>query len=257
MPFQIDKTFVVRAPAQDVWAFLTDPRRVARCMPGAAITDQVDDKTFAGTLTVKVGPVSASYKGQLTFARLDLAARAAEIVAAGQDVRGKGGASMRLSSRLVERAAAETEVVASSEVNVTGILAQMGRGMVQDVGDQIFEKFTRAMRAELEAAPAAAAAAAASTVPASPGAGAAAAPAPAVPSGPGGAAPMLAAATAGAAPSHAAASPGPSEPALDVLSLGAGAASRAAARAVRRPQVWIALAILALVAAWLIARARP
>ncbi|HVI95343.1 MAG TPA: SRPBCC domain-containing protein, partial [Anaeromyxobacter sp.] len=61
MPFQIDKTFVVRAPAQAVWDFLTDPQRVARCMPGAAITEQIDDRTYAGTLTVKVGPVVASY----------------------------------------------------------------------------------------------------------------------------------------------------------------------------------------------------
>jgi uncharacterized protein len=253
MPFQIDKTFVVRASAPAVWEFLTDPRRVARCMPGAAITDQVDDKTYAGTLTVKVGPVAASYKGQLTFARLDAAGRAAEIVASGQDVRGKGGASMRLSSRLVERAPAETEVVASSEVNVTGILAQMGRGMVQDVGDQIFEKFTRAMRAELEAPGGAGVAASpAAAAPAATSDGAAAARGPAAPPAPGGAAPVLAAAPAGATASSA-----PAEPALDVLALGAGAASRAAARAVRRPQVWIALAILALVAAWLIVRARP
>lgn len=219
MPFQIDKTFVVRAPTADVWAFLTDPRRVARCMPGAALTDQLDDRTWTGTLMVKVGPVTASYKGQLTFARLDAQARAAEIVASGQETRGKGGASMKLASRLEERGPGETAVVASSEVNVTGILAQMGRGMVQDVGDQIFEKFTGAMRAELEA----------------PAPSAAAAPA-----------------TAEAVP----APPAASAPPLDVLSLGAGAASRAAGRTLRRPQVWIALAILALVAAWLVLRAR-
>jgi carbon monoxide dehydrogenase subunit G len=219
MPFQIDKTFVVRAPAQAVWDFLTDPRRVARCMPGAAITEQIDDRTYAGTLAVKVGPVVASYKGRMSFARLDAQERAAEIVASGQDVRGKGGASMRLTSRLSQRGPAETEVAASSEVNVTGLLAQMGRGMVQDVGDQIFAKFTEAMRAELEAPSAAAA-------PAAPGAGS---PARAPP--------------AAAAP-------------LDVLSLGAGAASRAAARSVRRPEVWIALAILVVLALWLFMRAR-
>jgi carbon monoxide dehydrogenase subunit G len=243
MPFQIDKTFVVRAPAQAVWEFLTDPRRVARCMPGAAITEQLDDKTWAGTLTVKVGPVAASYKGRMSFARLDAAARTAEISASGQDVRGKGGASMKLTSRVTERAPGETEVLASSELNVTGILAQMGRGMIQDVGDQIFERFTGAMRAELEG-PA--------------GAGAAPpAPAHAAAAGEGGA-PLRAAAPATAPTARAEAVSAPAaQPPLDVLSLGAGAAARAASRTMRRPVVWIALAVVVFLAFWLLGRARP
>ena len=147
---QIEKTFVVKASPSAVWGFLTDPHRVARCLPGAAITEQIDEQTYAGTITVKVGPVSASYKGRVRFEHLDAALRSAEIVASGQDIRGKGGADMRMRSRLVEKAPGETEVVATSEVNVTGILAQFGRGMIQDVSDQMFQKFTEAVRAELE-----------------------------------------------------------------------------------------------------------
>jgi len=209
---QIDKTFVVRAPAPAVWGFLTDPRRVARCMPGAAITDQVDDSTWAGTITVKVGPVLAAYKGRLSFARLDPSARTAEILASGQETKGKGGAQMRLSSHVAERAPGETEVTASSEINVTGILAQMGRGMIQDVGDQLFAKFTTAMRAELEAA-----------------------------------------APGGASIGAAGAEPRAAAPPVDVVSLGAGAAVRAAGRGLRRPGVWIPAAVLALfVVGWLV-----
>ena len=148
---QIEKVFVVKASPAAVWDFLTDPHRVARCLPGAAITEQIDEQTYAGTITVKVGPVAASYKGRVRFERLDAALRSAEIVASGQDVRGKGGADMRMRSRLVEKAPGQTEVVATSEVNVTGILAQFGRGMIQDVSDQMFQKFTEAVRAELEA----------------------------------------------------------------------------------------------------------
>jgi uncharacterized protein len=228
MPFTIDKTFVVRAPVARVWDFLTDPRRVARCMPGAAVTEQVDEKSYAGTLTVKVGPVTASYKGKMSFARLDAEARAAEIVASGQDVRGKGGASMRLSSRLSERAGEGTEVFASSEVNVTGILAQMGRGMIQDVGEQIFQKFTDAMRAELEP------------------------PVPAATPGPAEGAQAGAVEPGRAVAAAARAEPPPAQaPPLDVVSLGAGAAARAAGRTVRRPAFWIAAAALALIAIWL------
>jgi len=152
MALKIEKSFVIRAPLATVWEFLTDPHRVVRCLPGAAITEQVDERTWAGTITVKVGPVAASYKGKMRFERLDAAAHEAEIAASGQDIRGKGGADMRMKSRLAERSPRETEVAATSEVNVTGILAQLGRGMIQDVSDQMFEKFTTAMRADLESA---------------------------------------------------------------------------------------------------------
>lgn len=160
MAFEIVKTFVVRSSPEQVWTFLTDPEKVARCLPGAAITGRLDEKTWQGTINVKVGPVSSSYKGKVSFEKLDAAARTAEIVASGQDVRGKGGADLRLSSALLEKAPGETEVTTTSRVNITGILAQMGRGMVQDVSDQMFQIFSQRMRAELEgAAPAAAPAA--------------------------------------------------------------------------------------------------
>jgi len=158
MGFEIVKTFVVRSTPDQVWSFLTDPEKVARCLPGAAITGRLDDKTWQGTMTVKVGPVSSSYKGKVAFEKLDAASRTAEIVATGQDVRGRGGADLRLTSTLLQKAAGETEVTTTSRVNITGILAQMGRGMVQDVGDQMFQVFSQRVRAELEKAPAPAAA---------------------------------------------------------------------------------------------------
>ena len=75
MAFEVVKTFVVHAPTDTVWAFLTAPNRVARCLPGAAITSQVDDRTYPGTMTVKVGRVTTSYKGRVVFERLDAALR--------------------------------------------------------------------------------------------------------------------------------------------------------------------------------------
>jgi carbon monoxide dehydrogenase subunit G len=150
MAMEISKSFVVKASPEAAWNFLTDPVRVARCLPGAAITNQVDERTHAGTITVKVGPVTASYKGTMKFERLDADARTAEIVATGQDVRGKGGAQLRMTSTLVERAPGETEVTIKSDVNVMGLLAQLGRGMIQDVSDHMFATFVAAARAELE-----------------------------------------------------------------------------------------------------------
>src|SRR5262245_26703018 len=150
MAMEISKSFVVNAPADAVWSFLTDPARVARCLPGAAITNQIDEKSHAGTITVKAGPVAATYKGTMRFERLDPATRTAEIVAHGQDTRGKGGADMRMTSAVVERVPGETEVTITSQVNVMGILAQLGRGMIQDVSDQMFGTFVACARAELE-----------------------------------------------------------------------------------------------------------
>lgn len=149
---QIEQRFTVRAPKDAVWSFLTDPYRVAKCLPGAAVTEQVDGSMYAGTITVKVGPVSTSYRGTVRFERLDAEAGEAVLAATGQDVRGKGGAELRMTSRLTARGPSETEVAVLSEVAVTGILAQFGRGMIQDVSDQMFQQFTAAMRAQLEGA---------------------------------------------------------------------------------------------------------
>ena len=148
MALEISKTFTIDAPRAEVWKFLADPYRVAACLPGAAITEKVDDKNYLGTVSIKVGPVSASYKGKVRFETLDEESGTAEIVASGQDVKGKGGAEMRLKSQVVERAPRETEVTATSTVNITGILAQLARGMILVLSDQIFQKFTEAMRKE-------------------------------------------------------------------------------------------------------------
>ncbi len=147
---EITKTFTVKAAPDAVWAFLTNPQRVAQSLPGAAIGEQLDEKTYTGTMTVKVGPVSSSYKGKVIFQRLDPATRTAEIRATGQDVRGKGGADLQLTSSVRDLGGGQTEVTAVSQVNVSGLLAQMGRGMVQDVSDQIFQMFSDRMKAELE-----------------------------------------------------------------------------------------------------------
>jgi carbon monoxide dehydrogenase subunit G len=145
---EITKTFTIDAPKAEVWKFLADPYRVAACLPGAAITEKVDEKNYNGTITIKVGPVSASYKGKVRFEAMDEAAGTAEIVATGQDVKGKGGAEMRLKSRVVELDPGKTEVTATSAVLITGILAQLARGMIVVLSDQIFQRFTEAMRKE-------------------------------------------------------------------------------------------------------------
>ncbi len=147
---KIEQTFSIKAPPDRVWAFLTDPYQVASCLPGAAITEKVDDRTYRGTITVKVGPVTAGYKGTIRFERLDPERWEAEMVGQGQDVKGKGGAEMRMQSRLVPNGDA-TDVTVVSEVKISGLLAQMGRGMIESVSNQIFQQFATAMQQKLAA----------------------------------------------------------------------------------------------------------
>jgi uncharacterized protein len=251
MGMEISKSFVVKAPKAAVWDFLTDPYKVAKCLPGAAVTDKVDDQTYTGTMTVKVGPVTASYRGKLRFERLDEAAGEADLAASGQETRGKGGADMRMKSRVVEKGPAETEVTVVSDVNVMGVLAQFGRGMIQDVSDQLFGKFSDAMRRELETPVAAAAEWDPMAHPAPPpeDSGPPGDPPPDVPVAP----------PPAPQPSPQPSPPPPAPPptaenVLDVGSLGAAAAGRAAGRTLRSPGFWIVVIVLALLLYWLFFR---
>jgi carbon monoxide dehydrogenase subunit G len=237
---EITKTFVVRASPEATWAFLTDPRRVAQCLPGAAITEQIDERTHAGTITMKVGPVTAAFKGTMRFERLDAAARTAEIVGSGQDVRGKGGANMRMTSRLVERAPGETEVTITSDVNIIGSLAQFGRGIIQDIADQVFEKFIVAVRAQLETA----------AEPARPVGGEPSPPAPPSREPAANVAPLRETGVS-VPPSR---DPVASVPPIEVFSTASGVMGRAAGRAALSPRLWIGVAVLLLLGYWLFSR---
>ena len=231
MAMEISKSFVVKASPEAAWNFLTDPVRVARCLPGAAITNQVDERTHAGTITVKVGPVAATYKGTMQFERLDPQARTAEIVASGQDMRGKGGAQLRMTSALVERGPGETEVTITSQVNVMGLLAQLGRGMIQDVSDQMFATFVAAARAELERPET-------STNPTAGSSGNAASVAPNTPA---------------TVSEHTPVNPREAAPPVEVLSFGSAVVGRAAGRAAANPVLWIGIVVLLVFLWWWLA----
>lgn len=153
MAVKIEKSFQVKEPMEKVWAFLSDPRKVVTCVPGAQITEQVDEKTYKGAISVKVGPSVTDYKGEVQILRLDPQAHEIEILGKGQDVRGKGSASMKMTGKLTALADGGTEVVSVSELNVVGILAQMGSRVINEVSNIMFEKFMNDFRQKLQAAP--------------------------------------------------------------------------------------------------------
>jgi len=150
MPVRIEKAFQVQEPIDKVWRLLSDPRNVAGCVPGAQITEAVDDRTFKGSVSVKVGPSVTNYKGDVHFERLDAAAHEMELVGKGQDVKGRGSASMKMTGRLRSLPDGGTEVATVAEVNVVGILAQFGGRVIHDVSDIMFGEFTKRFEQQLQ-----------------------------------------------------------------------------------------------------------
>ncbi len=150
MAIKIEKTFQVPEPLESVWAFISDPRKVANCLPGAQITETVDDRTFKGVIKVQVGPSVTDYKGQVHIERLDNENHEIELVGKGQDVRGKGSASMKMTGKVRSLPDANTEVLSIAEVNVIGLLAQMGGRMIQEVSNQMFAQFSANFTARLQ-----------------------------------------------------------------------------------------------------------
>ncbi len=183
---KIEQTVEVDAPLDRVWALVNDVPRVAPCMPGAELTKVVDERTYQGTIRVKLGPINMSYKGTAVLEEVDEAGRSAHIAANGKDVRGGGTARAKVVTRLEPLSESTTRMAVTADVQLTGRVASFGRGAIQDVSAKLFGQFAQCLRETLEQETRAAV-----------GAGSAAAPA--------GAEAQVAGATAGEAPAEAAA----------------------------------------------------
>ena len=149
MAIKIEKVFQVQEPLESVWKFLSDPLKVAKCVPGAQITEAVDDRTYKGLIKVQVGPSITDYKGQLRIERQDDQAHEIEMVGKGQDVRGKGSASMKMTGKVRSLQEGSSEIITVSEVNVVGLLAQLGARMINEVSSKMFEQFTVNLQRQL------------------------------------------------------------------------------------------------------------
>lgn len=139
---KLEHSFEVEAPLDVVWAALIDVERVAPCLPGASITEAGDDGVYRGEFTVKLGPTTASYRGQLELAEQDDSAHRATMRASGQDKRGQGSAKATIVSVLSESGDA-TRVATETDFTITGRLARFGRGgMIKDVSNRLLRDFS-------------------------------------------------------------------------------------------------------------------
>lgn len=172
----IHNSLEVPLPPADAWKVLLDIQRIAPCMPGAELLEVIDPQTYKGKVSVKLGPVALAFVGTARFEEIDEAAHAARVKAQGTDSKGRGGAHALVSFKLTP-VPAGTRVDVHTNLNLTGSVAQYGRGagIIQSVAAQLIGQFAQSLRAMLAqesqaASPAPAASAAPGAEPAIPAA---------------------------------------------------------------------------------------
>ena len=150
MKVQLEKTFLTLGDADTAWSFLQDIPGVAGCMPGAKITERIDDKHYKGTVTVKVGPASMSFRGAIEVVELDAARRSLHLLGRGSDTSGSSGASMDLVAQIESGAAAGSfNLVGRSEVTMSGKAAAFGGRLMGTVADQVLKQFAENFASEV------------------------------------------------------------------------------------------------------------
>jgi carbon monoxide dehydrogenase subunit G len=136
---ELTNTFDVSVPVDTAWAVLTDVERIAPCLPGAQL-QEIEGDEYRGVVKVKVGPITAQYKGKATFIEKDDVAHKAVLEASGRDTRGQGNASATITA-LLEPSGDGTHVTVTTDLTVTGKVAQFGRGVLADVSAKLLGQF--------------------------------------------------------------------------------------------------------------------
>ncbi|HEX3327668.1 MAG TPA: SRPBCC family protein [Actinomycetota bacterium] len=149
---EIANSFEVPAPVEQVWSFLLDVERVAPCMPGAELTETIDDSNWKGKVKIKLGPVSLNFSGKVTMVERDDGAHRVVLKASGMEQRGKGAASATVTSTL-ERIDGGTRVNVLQDLTVQGQAAQFSRGMMQDVTAKLTQQFADNLKQNIGATP--------------------------------------------------------------------------------------------------------
>jgi len=151
MKVQLEKTFPLSSPPSAAWEFLRNVEAVAGCMPGAAITERLDDGHYKGTVSIKVGPAKMSFRGELEVQDVDPAARSLRLIGKGTDTTGTSGASMDLRARIDTTDNGQSTLVGVSEVSMSGKAAAFGARMMNSVADNILAQFADNFAAQVAA----------------------------------------------------------------------------------------------------------
>ncbi|MCH8917460.1 MAG: carbon monoxide dehydrogenase [Alphaproteobacteria bacterium] len=139
---KLENAFEVALPPPEAWALLLDIERIAPCLPGASITEVVDEKNYKGQVALRLGPVALNFVGKVTFVEIDDSGRRARLKAQGTDAKGRGGANAEVEFRIVG-AGDGAKVIIETDLNLFGSIAQYGRGVgiIQATAEQLIGEF--------------------------------------------------------------------------------------------------------------------
>ena len=151
MKVQLDKTFPMPGSPAIAWEFLQDVEAVAGCMPGAQLTERVDENHHKGTVTVRIGPATMSFRGEVEVQDIDATTQTLRLIGKGTDSTGNSGVSMNLLARIEAVDGGLSQLVGSSEVSVSGKAASFGGRMMDSVADKILLQFADNFAAEVAA----------------------------------------------------------------------------------------------------------
>ena len=141
MQVKLEKTFPIAAPAGNGWRFLQNIPGVASCMPGAEITETIDESHYKGRVKAKVGPATMAFNGDIEIKGVDGEKQELHLIGHGQDTKGTSSATMDLTARVVSTGEGQCELKGEAQVTVTGKAASLGGRMMTQVADQILNQF--------------------------------------------------------------------------------------------------------------------
>ena len=149
---KLENAFDVPLPAADAWRVLLDIERVAPCLPGAELLETLPDKGYKGRVAVRLGPVAVSFLGTARFETIDEAARRVRVRAVGTEQKGRGGAQAMVAFSLRETGPRLTHVAITTDLTLNGAVAQYGRGaaMIEDVAQQMVQRFAETLKVQIE-----------------------------------------------------------------------------------------------------------
>lgn len=146
---QIENSFEVAASRDTAWNLLMDVPRVVPCMPGAQLTETVDDSNWKAKVSVKLGPIALQFAADVARTEVDTAENRVVLTTNAREVRGRGGAKATIRSSLTEVGPTHTRVDVLTDLSLSGSVAQYGRGIVHDVAGQMVGKFADCLQKQL------------------------------------------------------------------------------------------------------------
>ncbi len=140
MAEQLVNEFTVNRPIDEAWAVITDVERIAPCLPGAQL-QEIEGDVYRGIVKVKLGSIAPQFKGQAQFLERDDQAHRAVLKAEGRDTGGRGNASAEITAQAESLSPTSTRVIVSTDLSITGKVAQFGRGIIGDVSKKLMAQF--------------------------------------------------------------------------------------------------------------------